>query len=53
MPVNPILGTNRYVTGGGDAATAWTHLSNQNFNKHYFYYPSAERGSDGTQYRTW
>jgi prepilin-type N-terminal cleavage/methylation domain-containing protein len=53
VPVNPVLGTNRYVTGGGDATTAWTHCSNQPFNTHYYYYPSANLSSAGTQYRTW
>jgi prepilin-type N-terminal cleavage/methylation domain-containing protein len=53
VPVNPILGTNKYVTGGGDATTAWTHYSRQTFNKHYYYYPSTTLSSIGTPYRTW
>lgn len=53
VPINPILGTNKYVTGGGDSTTAWTHYSNQSFNRHYYYYPSTTLSSVGSAYRTW
>jgi prepilin-type N-terminal cleavage/methylation domain-containing protein len=52
LPVNPITGTSNYITGGNTSAD-WTHWSNQSFNKSYYYYPSSERGLDGTQYKTW
>jgi prepilin-type N-terminal cleavage/methylation domain-containing protein len=52
VPLNPITGNSVYITGGSTSAS-WTHWSNQTFNTHYYYFPSNERGSDGTQYKTW
>lgn len=54
VPVNPIIRNNTYVGGASSSTTAaWTHYSRQNFNPHYIYFPSTQRGSDGTEYRTW
>lgn len=53
MPVNPITGQSNYVTGKSSGDFAWTHYSNQSFNKNYLFFPSTMVGSDGTQYRTW
>lgn len=52
VPVNPISGTNTYITGGNSAAS-WTHFSNQGFNKSFIYFPSTSISSEGTAFRTW
>lgn len=53
MPPNPITGRSDYNSGQASGNWAWTHFSNQSFNKNYIYFPSTMVASDGTQYRTW
>lgn len=54
LPINPFTRNNTYQGGRTNSPNiAWTHYSRQNFNPSYYYFPSAERGSDGTEFRTW
>ena len=53
VPINPITGSNRYVTGGQDYTASWTHYTKQTFNKSYYFFPSNLIASDGTLYKTW
>ena len=53
VPVNPITGNNKYVTGGSDFSAAWTHYTKQNYNPNYYFFPSNTLGSNGKAYKAW